>query len=67
MKLLAIDGGGIRGIYASHVLERRARHAQQTGIFPRLLCDWLRPKSRHANLFLMQEKGQQTVGKFWKD
>jgi patatin-like phospholipase/acyl hydrolase len=22
MKLLAIDGGGIRGIYASHVLER---------------------------------------------
>lgn len=22
MKLLAIDGGGIRGIYASHILER---------------------------------------------
>jgi len=25
MKLLAIDGGGIRGIYASHVLERIQR------------------------------------------
>ncbi len=25
MKLLALDGGGIRGIYASHVLERIQR------------------------------------------
>jgi hypothetical protein len=33
MKLLAIDGGGIRGIYASHILERM--HNEHGTVFHR--------------------------------